>query len=44
MKGYLKMTTFHSARLVAHFLISGGVIAFAIQHTDTRPANERAFF
>ena len=24
-------------------LITGGVIAFCIQHTDTRPANERAF-
>ena len=31
-------------RLVAHLLISGGVIAFCTQHTDTRPANERAFY
>jgi hypothetical protein len=29
---------------VAHLLLSGGVIAFCTQHTDTRPANERAFY
>jgi hypothetical protein len=45
MKGYHdENALYHSARLVAHLLISGGVIAFCIQHTDTRPANERAFY
>jgi hypothetical protein len=45
MKGYHdENAIYHSARLVAHLLISGGVIAFCIQHTDTRPANERAFY
>ena len=34
---------FITAQLVAHLLTTGGVIAFCIQHTDTRPANERAF-
>ena len=44
MKGYHdENALYHSAQLVAHLLITGGVIAFCIQHTDTRPANERAF-
>jgi hypothetical protein len=45
MKGYHdENALYHSAQLVAHLLITGGVIAFCIQHTDTRPANERAFY
>ncbi|MCS5825925.1 hypothetical protein LNO55_17290 [Klebsiella pneumoniae subsp. pneumoniae] len=44
MKGYHdENALYHSAQLVAHLLTTGGVIAFCIQHTDTRPANERAF-
>ena len=45
MKGYHdENALYHSAQLVAHLLTTGGVIAFCIQHTDTRPANERAFY
>ncbi|WP_407245969.1 hypothetical protein [Klebsiella pneumoniae] len=38
MKGYHdENALYHSAQLVAHLLTTGGVIAFCIQHTDTRP-------